>query len=108
MSLHRTEQMIHDYLIAQPEELRHWKDRVSREATRTADRFAAAAVIERDLWAYYEERSRVAEPFRSAARREGLRRVSLRNLAELLLRLWAPPPPPATRQNPGLRGSFPG
>ncbi len=92
MSLNRTEQMIHDYLHTRPEELRHWRDRVCREAKLAADPHAAAASLERALWAYYEERAGVAEPFRSTALREGLRRVSLRNLAELLVRLWAPVP----------------
>ena len=43
-----------------------------------------------ELWRYLEERSAVASPFREIAQREGLSRTSLRNLAEYLLRLWAP------------------
>lgn len=92
MSLNRTEQMLHDYLQAQPEERRHWEGVVKREAARAEDLHAAAFSLEGELWRYYVERAGVAEPFRGAARREGLTRVSLRNLAELLLRLWTPPP----------------
>lgn len=93
MSLNRHEQMIQDYLRARPDELSHWQDVVRREARRAPDPHAAALVLERELWRYFEERAAVAEPFRSLARREGLARTSLRNLAELLLRLWVAPPP---------------
>ena len=90
MSLNRNEQMIQDYLRARPDEMRHWQEVVRREAKRAGDAHAAAAVLERELWRYFEERATVAEPFRGAAGREGLARTSMRNLAELLLRLWAP------------------
>ena len=93
MSLNRTEQLVYDYLHAQPDERRHWEGVVKREVAGAGDQHAAAFVIERELWRYYLERSEVAEPFRGVARREGTPRMSMRNLAELLLRLWAPPPP---------------
>lgn len=93
MSLNRHEQMIQDYLRARPDELSHWQEVVRREARRAVDPHAAALVIERELWRYFEERAAVAEPFRGLARREGLTRTSLRNLAELLLRLWVASPP---------------
>ena len=35
----------------------------------------------------------MAEPFKSAARLEGLQRTSMKNLAELLVRLWTEPKP---------------
>lgn len=92
MSLNRTEQMVYDYLQAQPDERRHWEDVVKREAARAVDTHAATFTLEAELWRYYVERAGVAEPFRSTARREGLARTSMRNLAELLVRLWAPPP----------------
>ncbi len=97
--------MLHDYLHAHAEERRHWQDVVRREAREASDVHAASLVIERELWRYYEERAQVAEPMRDAVRREGLRRVSLRNLAELLLRLWAadavrPRDPDAPRPQP--------
>lgn len=92
MSLNRNEQMIQAYLQARPDELRHWQEVVRREAKRASDPHAAAVVLERELWRYFEERAAVAEPFRDVARREGLVRTSMRNLAELLIRLWAPFP----------------
>ena len=104
MSLNRNEQMVYDYLHSQPDERRHWETVVKREAGRAGDPHAAAFTVEGELWRYYVERAGVAEPFRSHARREGLARTSMRNLAELLIRLWAPPvkkppahsaPPPA-------------
>lgn len=96
MSLNRTEQMVYDYLHSQPDERRHWEGLVKREAARAgADPHAAAFALEGELWRYYVERAGVAEPFRSTARREGLARTSMRNLAELLLRLWAPAAPKA-------------
>ena len=92
MSLNRNEQMVYDYLLAQPDERRHWEGVVRREAVRAGDPHAAAFSLEGELWRYYVERAGVTEPFRGAARREGLARTSMRNLAELLLRLWTPPP----------------
>jgi hypothetical protein len=92
MSLNRQEQMLYDYLQAQPDERRHWEGVVRREAARAADPHAAAFSLEAELWRYYLERADATEPFRGAVRREGAARTSLRNLAELLLRLWAPPP----------------
>ncbi len=92
MSLNRSEQMVHDYLQNQPEERRHWQDLVRREAAGNEDVHVAAAALERELWRYFQERAAVVEPFRGFARREGGARTSMRGLAELLLRLWAPPP----------------
>jgi hypothetical protein len=100
MSLNRDEQMVYDYLQTRPDERRHWEDVVKREAARAVDPHAAAFVLEGDLWRYYRERAEATEPFRSHVRREGAKRVSLRNLAELLLRLWAPPPPPQKKSLP--------
>lgn len=92
MSLNRSEQLVFDYLEAHPEEKRYWQDKV-RAAGRGPDVHAAAVALADALWSYYEERASVAAPFQEAARREGLRRTSMRNLAELLLRLWAAPRP---------------
>lgn len=49
--------------------------------------------LEAELWRYYLERAAVVPEFKEAASREGLGRTSMRNLAELLLRLWAKPRP---------------
>lgn len=91
MSLNRAEQMVFDYLQEKPDEKRHWHDKVSGISKRARDPHAAAIELEGELWRYFEERSAVASPFREVAQRDGgLRRISLRNLAEYLLRLWAP------------------
>ncbi len=93
MSLNRNEQLLYDYLQAKPDERRHWEDVVRREEKRAEDRHAAALVLERDLRRYFAERAGVTEPFRGVAQREGLPSTSMRNLAELLLRLWCKPVP---------------
>ncbi len=93
MSLNRTEQMLFDYVQHHPDERQHWSGKVLSITARVPDRHAAATELEGDLWRYFEERSAVVEPFRSLARREGLQRTSLRNLAEYLLRLWVAPKP---------------
>ncbi len=90
MSLNRAEQMVFDYVQGHPDEKRHWHDKVSAISVRARDPHEAAMELEGELWRYYEERSAVASPFREVAQREGLRRISLRNLAEYLLRVWAP------------------
>lgn len=90
MSLNRAEQMTFDYLRGNPDENRHWLEKVKAISARARDPHAAAIELEDALWSYYEERSAVASPFREVAHREGLRRTSLRNLAEYLLRVWAP------------------
>jgi hypothetical protein len=92
MSLNRCEQRIFDYLRAHPEEERYWRDKVWAAARQAGPGPETASRLEIELWRYYEERSAVASPFREAVRVEGLRRTSLRNLAELLLRLWIEPP----------------
>jgi hypothetical protein len=90
MSLNRTEQLLFDYIQNRPEERQHWKDNVRTLVKTVPDAHAAAVTLEGQLWRYYEERSGVAAPFLEIARREGIRRISLRNLAEYLLRMWSP------------------
>lgn len=92
VSLNRSEQQLFDYVQKHPEELRFWGDKV-RAIGASADPHAAAVRLEAELWAYYKERSEVVPNFRAQAAREGLARVSLRNLSEYLLRLWCPPRP---------------
>jgi hypothetical protein len=93
MSLNRTEQMVFDYVERHVEERHFWQEKVRGIAAMEADTHVAATRLEGELWFYFEERSRVAEPFRSVVAREGLRRTSMRNLAEHWLRQWAPPKP---------------
>lgn len=91
VSLNRCEQRIFDYLQAQAEERHFWMGKVQTIARAEADDFAAAGRIEPALWTYYQERAQHVPVFRDAARHEGLQRTSMRNLAELLLRLWTTP-----------------
>jgi len=92
MSLNRTEQLLFDYVQKNPDERHHWQEKV-RTLAKIEPSGSIVTVLEGELWRYYEERSRVAAPFLEIARREGTRRISLRNLAEYLLRVWLPPPP---------------
>ena len=91
MSLNRCEQRVFDYLQNHPEERHHWQGKFQRLAKAAADDHAAVAQLEPELWRYYEERSAVAAMFKEAVRHEGIQRTSMKNLAELLLRLWTEP-----------------
>ena len=93
MSLNRCEQRVFDYLQRQPDERRFWQEKFRSVVKAMGDEHVAVAKIEPELWRYFEERSAVAAPFKEAARLEGLRRTSMKNLAELLLRLWVEPSP---------------
>lgn len=93
MSLNRCEQRIFDYLQKHQEERHHWQRKFQSVAKDVSDQHIAAMRLETELWRYYEERSGVVPALREAAKHEGLRRTSMRNLAELLLRLWVAPPP---------------
>lgn len=93
MSLNRSEQRIYDYLQSHKEERHYWTSKVQSLCRQEPDEHAAAAQLAGDLWRYYEERSAVAEPFKSAVRHEGHQKTSMRNLAELLIRLWTEPRP---------------
>jgi len=93
VSLNRCEQRLFDYLHAHKEERHFWLGKL-QSAVKAADNEHVAAVrLEAELWHYYVERSGVAAPFKEAAQHEGLRRTSMRNLAELLIRLWTEPRP---------------
>ncbi|MEX2045467.1 MAG: hypothetical protein WD941_08955 [Opitutus sp.] len=89
MSLNRPEQRVFDYLQVHADERQYWVGKVQSVFKAADDRHAAAMRLDAELWRYYVERSAVAIPFKDAARLEGLRRTSMKNLAELLLRLWA-------------------
>jgi hypothetical protein len=49
--------------------------------------------LERELWDYFRERTAQVPALRALGRGDG-QRVSMLNLAELMLRLWGPPPKP--------------
>lgn len=59
----------------------------------------AARWLDRELWAYFEERSAHVPALRGL-QAGGSPRVSFLNLAELMLRLWGPLPKPKTTPPP--------
>lgn len=93
MSLNRCEQRVFDYLQSHPDERHFWQAKVQRIAGAAASDHAAVVRLEPEFWRYYEERSAVVPLFRDAARFEGLQRTSMKNLAELLVRVWVEPRP---------------
>jgi hypothetical protein len=93
MSLNRCEQRVFDYLQRHTEERHFWQTKLQALAKAAPDDHVAVARVEPELWRYYEERSAVAEPFKEAAKHDGLQRTSMKNLAELLIRLWTEPRP---------------
>ncbi|HEY1108866.1 MAG TPA: hypothetical protein VGE76_09545 [Opitutaceae bacterium] len=93
MSLNRCEQRIFDYLQKHTEERQYWQNKFQAVSKAAGDDHVATAQLEPELWRYYEERSNVVPLFRDAVRFEGPQRTSMKNLAELLLRLWVEPRP---------------
>lgn len=93
MSLNASEQLVFDYLQTHPEERQFWVAKVQNTSRAVPSDSAAVALLEPELWRYFEERSQVASPFREIAQRQGVRRLSMKNLAEHLLRLWVAPRP---------------
>lgn len=91
VSLNRSEQMTFDYLERHLDERRFWMEKVQNRAKTSASDHDAAREIEVELWAYVVERSSVVSPFRDEAQREGLQRISMRNLADYMIRLWTVP-----------------
>jgi hypothetical protein len=93
MSLNRCEQRVFDYWERHRDERHYWQEKVRGAAKIAADVHVAATQLEAELWRYYVERSGVVAGFREAVRHEGLHRTSMKNLAELALRLWTEPKP---------------
>jgi hypothetical protein len=93
MSLNRCEQRIFDYLQSHLEERHYWEGKFQRLAKESENERFAIEQLEPELWRYYQERSSIASPFKEAAAIEGLQRTSMKNLAELLMRLWTEPKP---------------
>jgi hypothetical protein len=93
MSLNRCEQRVFDYWERHRDERQFWMEKVRGTAKNAPDYHVAATQLEGEMWRYYVERSGVVPVFRDAARHEGLQRTSMKNLAELAIRLWAEPKP---------------
>ncbi|MFT3782689.1 MAG: hypothetical protein QM790_11800 [Nibricoccus sp.] len=96
VSLNRCEQQIFEYIGINPEERHFWEQKVRAFAANNADLSDAAVRIDAELWRYFLERAGVVPQFKQVVEQEGTRRVSMRNLAEYLLRLWVPPRPKKT------------
>ena len=93
MSLNRCEQRVFDYWERHRDEGHFWREKVRGLAKIAPDHHVAAAQLDGELWRYYMERSGVVPAFRDAVRHEGAQRTSMKNLAELILRLWVEPKP---------------
>jgi len=100
MSLNASEQMVFDYVQRHPDERHYWVQKVQNTCAQAIDHHEAARLLDADLWRYFEERSGVASPFKDLAARQGLRKTSMRNLAEYLVRLWVAPKPKKTSASP--------
>jgi hypothetical protein len=98
MSLNRCEQRVFDYLQRHQDERHYWQGKFQRIVRDAGDERLAVDFVEPELWRYYVERSSAVREFKEAAAHEGLARTSMKNLAELLLRLWIEPRP---RKKPG-------
>lgn len=92
MSLNTAEERVYDYLKTHAEERLFWQQKVQTISRGPPAGHDAALELEGELWRYYVERSEHAPGFREAARREGLQRTSMLNLAELILHLWGAAP----------------
>lgn len=85
--------MLYDYVQGQSEERQHLQNKVRRIVGESVDIPAAVARIDAELWRYYLERSDVTPVFMAAARSNGPKRISMKNLAEYLVRVWTDPRP---------------
>ena len=101
MSLNRSEQLLYDYVQGHKDERQHLQHKVRGIVAASAEVHGAVARIDAELWRYYEERSAVAPAFVAAVHAYGLKRTSMKNLAELLVRLWTEPKP----RNPAAAGT---
>jgi hypothetical protein len=91
MSLNRYEQAVFDYWEQHTDERRHWQAKVTELTRAAVPAGELARALERELWDYLVERSQHVPVLRDL-RLEGVRRVSLLNLADHVIRLWGPPP----------------
>jgi hypothetical protein len=93
MSLNRCEQALFDYVRGHPEERQYLQHKVQTMVSASPEVSTAVARMDSELWRYYVERSAVIPALREALGPAGPRRTSMKNLAELLVRLWTEPKP---------------
>lgn len=91
MSLNRCEQTFFDYLSQRAEERQYWQEKVRRMFGPGELSHYTVMALERELWAGFMERSSVVPVLRQWVQAEGSSRTSMKNLAEHIVRLWAPP-----------------
>jgi hypothetical protein len=91
VSLNRSEQILYDYMQGQRDERQYWQSKVQSFVRESAEVSAAVDRLDSELWRYYLDRSEVVPALVAAARAHGLKRTSMKNLAEYLVRIWAPP-----------------
>jgi hypothetical protein len=91
VSLNSCEQRVFDYLELKTEERDYWFEKVHTITAKSVSKESSIQRLDSELWNYYVERCNVVTLFKEAARREGLNRTSMRNLAELLTRVWVEP-----------------
>lgn len=96
MSLNRIEQTLYDYIKAHPEERHHLQQKVRSISSGPESVERAVARIDAELWRYFEERSGVVPALRAF----GTGRISMKNLAEYLVRIWTDPKPKAPAAGP--------
>lgn len=99
MSLNRYEHALFSYWEKQPDERRHWQTKVAEMTRVASEPGEVARTLERELWDHFVERSAHVPALRELSV-GGVRRVSLLNLAEYLIRLWGPLPKPKKSGNP--------
>jgi hypothetical protein len=93
VSLNRSEQILYDYVQGQRDERHYWQTKVQSFVREYSEIPAAVARLDSELWRYYLERSEVVPALAADARAHGTKRTSMKNLAEYLVRIWAPSPP---------------
>jgi hypothetical protein len=104
MSLNRSEQALYDYIRGHAEERQYLQHKVRVISSESDDVGKAVARIDMELWRYYEERGAAEPSFREDLRVHGPKRISMKNLAEYLVRMWIEPRP---RKPPPGVGTLP-
>ncbi len=95
MSLNRCEQQLFDYVQSKPDERQFWEHKVRVVSATCVDKYEASLRLDAALWEYLRERASVVPVLRAELGKAGAAgRVSMRNLAEYLLRLWGEPVTP--------------
>jgi hypothetical protein len=104
MSLNRCEHTLYDYIKGHRDEGQYLQEKVQKLIAASPDTPAAVTRINLELWRYYQERAAVVPSLAAAMGTGALGRSSMKNLAELLVRLWVEPkprkPPPPVLRDP--------